>query len=208
MAKKTQTSILPRVQSATIDMPWPNWIVKQFATIPGGMKNATEESLFYGPYNTILHHLFPPNEDFMVVPQCQRPAVGQSIDFTTIFMVELTNTQTPIFYLEIKPPGHLNELSKREQADARMRDRVRELITGLRIPELHGVSALGVQLAFYRYDAATRVLEPPAIPRDPVRVNDTAPAARWSVDLLSDEGHQRVVALATKVKDMARALGV
>ncbi len=187
-------------------MPWPNWILKQFATIPGGMNNATQESLLYGPYNTILHHLFPPNEDFMVVPQYQRPAVGQSIDFTTIFIVESTNTQTPIFYLEINPPGHINELSKREQADTQMRDRVRELITKLRIPKLHGVSALGVQLAFYNYDAATQVVEPRAIPRDPIRVNDTAPAVRWSVDLLSDEGYQQVIELATEVKDMARAL--
>lgn len=142
----------------------------------------------------------------MVVPQYQRPTVGQSIDFTTIFIVESTNTQTPIFYVEIKPPGHLNELSKREQADTQMRDRVRELITELRIPKLHGVSAMGARLAFYHYDAATQILEPPAIPRDPIRVNDTAPTARWSVDLLSEEGYKQLVQLTTEVKDMARAL--
>lgn len=91
----------------------------------------------------------------MVVPQYQRPTIDQSIDFTTMFIVESTNTQHPILYLEIKPPGHLNELSKREQVDIQMRDRVRELMTELRIPKLHGVSALGVRLAFYHYHAAT-----------------------------------------------------
>ncbi|KIJ40236.1 hypothetical protein M422DRAFT_780735 [Sphaerobolus stellatus SS14] len=144
----------------------------------------------------------------MVVPQYQRPTIGQSIDFTTIFIVVSTNTQTPIFYVAIKPPGHLNELSKREQADTQMRDRVRELITKLRIPKLHGISAIGVRLAFYHYDAATQILEPPAIPRDPIRVNDIAPTARWSVDLLSEEGYKQLVQLTTEVKDMARALGV
>lgn len=49
-------------------MPWPNWILKQFATIPSGVDNATQESLLYGPYNTILHYLFPPEEDIVVVP--------------------------------------------------------------------------------------------------------------------------------------------
>lgn len=185
-------------------MPWPSWILKQFATIPGGVNNATQDSLLYGPYNTILHHLFPPEEDFMVVPQYQRPTIGQSIDLTTIFIVESIETQTPIFYLQIKPPGHLNELSKREQADTQMRDHVRELITELRISKLHGASAMGVRPAFYLYDAATRVLEPSAIARDPVRINDTAPATRWDVDLLSDQGYERLVQLATGVKNMAR----
>jgi len=189
-------------------MPWPDWVLKQFATIPGGVNNATQESLLYEPYNTTLGYLFPASEGFMVVPQYQRPTMGQSIDFTTVYVVESANTQTPIFYLEIKPPAHINELSKREQADTQMRDRVRDLITKLRIPKLHGVSALGVRLAFYHYDAATHVLEPPAIPRDPILVNDTAPAVRWSVDLLSDEGYELLVRLATEVKKTAQALGV
>lgn len=144
----------------------------------------------------------------MIVPQYQRPAMGRSIDFTTIFVVKSANTPTPIFYLEIKPPSHINDLSKREQADLQMRDCIRDLITELRTPKLHGVSALGVRLAFYHYDAATQVLEPPAIPRDPILVNDTAPAVRWSVDLLSDEGYEQLDQLATEVKNMARALGV
>jgi len=93
-------------------------------------------------------------------------------------------------------------MSKGEQADTQMRDCVRELITALRIPKLHSISALGVQLVFYNYDATTQVLEPPAIPRDPIRVNDTTPAVGWSVDLLSDEEHQQVVELTAKVQNL------
>jgi len=144
----------------------------------------------------------------MIVPQYQRPTMSRSINFTTIFVVESVNTPTPIFYLEIKPSGHINDLNKREQADLQMRDCIRDLIAELRTPKLHGVSALGVRLAFYDYDATTHVIEPPAIPRDPIRVNDTAPAVRWSVDLLSDEGYERLVQLATEVKNMAHAVGV
>ena len=189
-------------------MPWPNWVLKTFETIPGGMNNATQESLLYGPYNTTLGYLFPASEGFMVVPQYQRPTMGQSIDFTTVFIVESSDTQTPIFYLEIKPPAHIDELSRREQADMQMRERVRDLLHGLRIPKLHGVSAIGTRLSFYHYDVATHVLEPPAIPRDPILINDTAPAERWGVDLLSDEGCERLVQLATEVKNMAKAGGI
>src|SRR5260221_5862187 len=120
----------------------PNWVLKQIAIFPGDVNNSTQESFLYGPYDTILHYLFPPNEYFMA-------AVSTIHDWSTdtIFIVE-SNTQTPIYCVEIKPPGHLNELSEREQADTQTRDSTQELIT-----KLHGVSALSVRLASYQYDA-------------------------------------------------------
>ena len=187
-------------------MPWPNWVLTKFTTIRGGIDQITQESQLYGPYNTMLQFLFPPQEDYMIVPQYQRPQTGQSIDFTTIFIVEHALLQTPIFYLEVKPPAHINDMSKREQADNQMRDRVREFIEELQIPRLHGVSAIGVRVAFYEYDAATKILDPPLILRDPICVNDTAPAERWNTDVLSEYGFQLMVQVAAHVKEMAHAL--
>jgi hypothetical protein len=187
-------------------MPWPDWVLEKFNTIPGGMHAASRESDFYGPYNTLLYYLFPPQDHYMVVPQYQRPPAGSSIDFTTIFVVRQTQTQTPIFYLEIKPPLHYYDISTREAADTQMRDRVRELIGALQIPKLHGVSALGTRLAFYQYDAATRTLEPAAILRDPIRVNDTAPQERWDVNLLEDAGVLRLELLVANIKAMCQAI--
>lgn len=109
----------------------------------------TQESLLFGPYNTILSYLFSASEDFVVVPQYQRPMVGQSIDFTT-----LSNRPRPIFYLKIKPPRHIKWAEQHTDVG-----RVRELITGLQIPKLHGISAYGLH-----YDATAHVLEPAAIP--------------------------------------------
>ena len=173
-------------------MPWPTWILDHFATIPGGMSIATQESSFYGPYTSVLLHLFPPNEGFMVAPERQQPTIKELIYFAVMFIIPSTNTQTPIFYLEVKPPGDIDEPSTRGKADEQIRSRLGEAITKLRIPKLHGISALGVQLAFYNYDAATQAIEPPKIPPDPTHINNAAPAAHWSVNLLSDEGYQQL----------------
>jgi len=175
-------------------------------TIPGGMHATSPESLFYGPYNTLLHYLFPPQEHYMVVPKYQRPPTGSSIDFTTVFIVYQVQIQTPIFYLEVKPPIHYDELSSREAADWQMRECIRELIGALQIPILHGVSALGTRLAFYQYDAETAIIKPFAIPRDPIRVNDTAPRLRWHTDVLSEQGVQLVELIADEIKEMCQAI--
>jgi hypothetical protein len=74
-----------------------------------------------------------------------------AVSFTrTIFIVKSTNTYAPLSYLAIKLPGHIDGLRKREQADTEMRNHVRGLLDSL---ILHGVSALGVRLAFYEFDA-------------------------------------------------------
>ncbi|KAH9968994.1 hypothetical protein BC827DRAFT_1152091 [Russula dissimulans] len=87
-------------------MPWPNWILKQFTPIPGGLDNTAQEFLFY----------VSATDD------------GQTIDIT----LSIRPTRTPPYS---KPPGHINELSKCKQADTQMRDCVRELIAELQIPK-------------------------------------------------------------------------
>ncbi len=58
---------------------------------------------------------------------------------------------------------------------------------------LHAVSALGTKLCFYsintRDDNAT--IDPLAIPQNPMRVNDPAPANRWDSDILEAAGEER-----------------
>jgi hypothetical protein len=92
---------------------------------------------------------------------------GQTIDIT----LSIRPTRTPPYS---KPPGHINELSKCKQADTQMRDCVRELIAELQIPKY-------TASACERTGCVLNVLKPAVIPCDPVRVTDTAPAARWNI---------------------------
>jgi len=48
---------------------------------------------YYGPYNTLLHDLFPHEEHFQVVPQFKGLVYHESIDFTTMYIVR---TRKPV----------------------------------------------------------------------------------------------------------------
>jgi hypothetical protein len=181
---------------------WPEHIVEQFSTVtPLGEIDETE---YYGPYNGLLLDQFPGLEHFMIVPQYKRPTYPQSIDFTTIFIVQ--RRKHPIFFIEIKPAGHIQLISDRAAADKQMRERFEALADKLTIPTLYGVSALGTRLCVYAYDKETAALQPERIDEDPKRVNDRAPAHRWDLDIMAPTGEQRIRELVTHVKDMCAGL--
>lgn len=183
-------------------MPWPSHIIEQFGTItPLGEVDETE---YYGPYNGLLLELFPGPEHFMIVPQYKRPTYPQSIDFTTVFIVQ--RHKHPVFFIEIKPSGHLRKISYRSAADQQMRERFDTFAEEVNIAKLYGVSALGTQLCVYSYDSASGTLIPGAIERDPTHVNDRAPAAWWDVDIMTPEGEQRLRELVIHVKAMCSQL--
>ena len=81
-----------------------------------------------------------------------------------------------------------------------MRNKFDELFDDLAIPILHGISALGPHLSFYAYSKDENNIHPLLI----LQVNDRAPAERWDTDseLMSDDGVQRLTAVANHVKEM------
>lgn len=186
-------------------MPWPTWILQGFEAIPGGVDQAADESLLYGPYNNLLFHLFPPQEGYIIAPQYRQPPEKWSIDFAIVFVVQRENR--PIFFLEIKPGPYLRTDYSRANADRQMRECFLDLhgfVPALRY--FYGISALGTRLSLYIYDVATRELIPHRIEAHSTRLNDLAPADRWNINLLSEEGVARVTALAEEIKQMVVAL--
>ena len=181
-------------------MSWPAYVCSMFDAIPGGVNGATDASLFYGPYNTLLTYLFPPTEDYMISPQVKRPPEGSSTGVTTVFIVQ--RASHPVFFLEIKPPGDYTHRSSRAAADDQVRTQFFELADEVELPVIHGASALGTRLCFYSYTRDSNVLDPPRIPPDVERMNDVAPAARWNLDILSDEGAAKMTQIANEVKAM------
>jgi hypothetical protein len=181
---------------------WPDHILEQFGTVtPLGEVDETE---YYGPYNGLLLDQFPGPEHYMIVPQYKRPTYPQSIDFTTIFIVQ--RHKHPIFFIEIKPAGHIKLISDRAAADKQMRERFEALADQLIIPTLYGISALGTRLCVYTYDKETAVLQPERIGEDTKRVNDRAPANRWNMDVMTSAGEERIRELVAHVKAMCAGL--
>jgi hypothetical protein len=91
------------------------------------------ESDFHGPYNKLLHHIFPWDGDFTVVPQYLPDSRG-SADFIVLYDIQLKNK--PVLILELNPPNHLHLISKRQAADEQLRDRMAD-ISGQRPPFGH-----------------------------------------------------------------------
>jgi len=78
-------------------MSWPQSIIDQFNAVN---PNTTIESEWYGPYNTLLVHIFKYEDGFSVHPQYSLFKSWESIDFTMIYIVE--RKRHPVFILEIK----------------------------------------------------------------------------------------------------------
>ncbi|KIM78064.1 hypothetical protein PILCRDRAFT_824776 [Piloderma croceum F 1598] len=181
-------------------MPWSEGVIEQFEIVD---LYTTEESDFYGPFNSLLVELFPSSEHYQVSPQFKR--IDGSLDFTIQFIVH--RRRIPVFFLEVKTFRSLTLLSARDSADDQMRQRFREFASGT-IPTatLYGISAFGPQFCVYAFESATRSIDPPAVARDLVVVNDIAPEARWAYNLLEPGGEAKFREVVNAVKGMTAGL--
>ncbi|KAI8996271.1 hypothetical protein BD414DRAFT_409153, partial [Trametes punicea] len=179
----------------------PDKIVRQFATVPP----SPSESAYLGPDNKLLYHFFPSDTDFVVVPQ-YLPDPRNAADFTVMFEILLVNR--PVLILGLKPPSHLELLSKRQAADEQIRCRMGDLVGKCPLGTLRAISALGTKLCFYSLDTTDNDAEimPRALPRHLTKVNDTAPANRWDCDILEPAGEERFREIVQRIKDECTAL--
>jgi len=182
-------------------MPWPETLQEQFDIVT--TFGEVDETEYYGPYNSLLSELFPGSEHFMIALK-KRPTHPQYSDFYTLFIAQ--RRKHPVFLIQIRPSGHINNASDRASADEQMRQWFDALYDKLSIPTLYGVSALGTKLCFYLYDSQTGTLTPPAIERDPIVANDRAPADRWNLDVMESDGEQRMKEIVALVKKMCEEL--
>ena len=183
-------------------MAWPGIIPEAFQLAqPDGR---LDESRFYGPYTLLLSYLFPMDERFMICPQYKHPGQSKSIDFTMIFIV--SHNEHPVFFVEVKPSGHVDHITSRESADKQMRKRYKDLGRSVEIPILYGMSALGTKVSFYTYDKGTRSILPKTIKDDGDVVIDTAPADHWSLDVMTPDGERKLREVVNQVKVMCAQL--
>jgi hypothetical protein len=184
---------------------WPQYILDNFARIPA---NTTIENKFYGVYNMILDRECFNTPQFAVEPQyalpnAQTPGVP-TVDFVVTYVVEVNDG--PVFFLEIKPPGHVEHIATRIDADEQMRSRFRSLFNLVPTPRLYGASVMGHRLAFYSVDKVTRAVIPGYVAPSTTHVMDTVPEARWDVDITTEEGYQRFMAIVQEIRQMVDAL--
>ncbi|KAF9444434.1 hypothetical protein P691DRAFT_677586, partial [Macrolepiota fuliginosa MF-IS2] len=120
---------------------------------------------FYGPYNKLLHALFPTDTDFTVTPQYLQIGSTRVVNFLVTY--EVLPRNRPVFVLALKAPRELVYISNRQDADEQMRRRLADLRDTCPIPTLHGVCTMGTRLCFYHVPSGNQnaVIYPPVIPR-------------------------------------------
>jgi hypothetical protein len=187
-------------------MPWPAYIVSKSSRVPD---TEAIENKFYGLYDAILHECFPLTQ-FTVTPQyvtSEAPAGGiGAIDFAITYVIEPLDLDSPVLFIEVKPPTHMPRLSARKNAENQVRSRFGQLTDLVRIPKLYGISALGRQLSYYTYDKDSGVVEPAPLPDNPYLLIDTAPVERWDTNIMQEEGRTKFLTMVEEIKQMVRNL--
>jgi hypothetical protein len=183
-------------------MTWPDYVRASSECVQGDMHGEWE---YYGTYNLILYHLFPPEEGFILFPTQRRPYPPDWKDRKEIYYkVDTYRTgRKPVFLLDIKPPIHLKQESTRVAVDQEMRSRMAGLADALAIPRLYGISAMGLRIAVYEYSKDTGVTILPGIPADHSQPIDASSETYWKCDLLEEEGEAKIRDIAALVKGMA-----
>jgi hypothetical protein len=182
-------------------MVWVEFILEQFGLVG---RFTADESEFYGPYNSLLHDLFPGTEQYYQVgPQLKR--IAGSMDFTFLYIV--MKRRVPVLFIEIKTfLCHDNSYS-RAVADHQMREKFLDVASGsLPKSKLIGVNAMGTRFAVYEYTPQNRQLIPSRIMPHPNFINDTAPKERWNYDILEAGGEAKFRAIVAEIKTMSLAI--
>ena len=178
-------------------MTWSEGITEQFTLVN---RFTTDESDFYGPYNTLLVEFFPAREHYQVSPQFKRVAGSMGL---SIFYI-VSKRKIPVFFIEINTSLAVDDMSLRTEADDQMRKRFAQFASGsLPTPRLFGLSAMGTQFSVYELTTATNQLLPGRTVPNPMFITDMAPRAWWNYDLLTAAGEAKIRELVADVKQMA-----
>jgi hypothetical protein len=117
-------------------MPWPAHIVQKSSRL---LDTEMIESKFYPLYDDILNECFP-RTIFSISPQYATPltqtgGVG-AIDFAITYVIEALNIDSPVFFIEVKPPTHLPIILARKDAENQVRRRFGEISHLVKVPKL------------------------------------------------------------------------
>ncbi|KAF8880505.1 hypothetical protein BD779DRAFT_1675855 [Infundibulicybe gibba] len=139
-------------------MPLPNYIKDTFEWIN---PTTTLDNDYCGAYNSLLRRAFPIEDGYMINPQVAETISSHDDEFVMYFRVEFH--RTIVFFAEVGTAIAIKDSSARATADDQTRLRLSQL-SDKGLTELHGMSALGTRLRFYRsacLDGPTKSLTPP-----------------------------------------------
>ena len=165
-------------------VPLPNYITRAFAE-PRPEKS--DAACYYGPYNTLLHYLFPASQGFEVVPF---PQPGH--DRSLLFIVK--KFKSPVLFFDVRaplPPHTTDPTPFIEEAMRDMSHALRKILA-----KTKGISMFGPMFVVYEYEYDAAANELDAHVGSPALIE----GGEGIRDIRTEEGMERM-------KEMARCIG-
>ncbi|KAF8579668.1 hypothetical protein K439DRAFT_1620376 [Ramaria rubella] len=182
--------------------PWDKKLRIEFEGVPA---NATDESLWYGPWDTAIHRLFKDGEGFQIAPQHLRADHRGEPEWTIFYLIKAGTI--PVCVVEIKPYRDLKRPQARVRAYAQVKERLKVLVIDDNpIPTMYGISVIGERFLIMTMMTHTGMITP-AINTHPTAdtaMTEIAPAALWRNQVLKNSGYRRLMAMVRNIKEMCK----
>ncbi|KAL4067259.1 hypothetical protein V8B97DRAFT_943359 [Scleroderma yunnanense] len=187
-------------------MPWSEKVLQQFQAVP--VLPLLLQDQYHGPFNKLLHTLFPVDSDFTVSPQFLMPLAEESADFIVMFEILVQNR--PVLVLQLKDLRDLQFISSRQTAHQQIRRHMGDIAEAGLCPirTLYGIIAMGTRMCFYHVDARDPhpCIVPVALSRHPTRINNPAPEEWWDCDVLKADGEARLREVVDEIMEACTEL--
>lgn len=177
--------------NATAPNVYDKILLYEFNAVPLTSEN---ESQWYGPWSSLLHRLFPPEQGFQFSLQCDHAKLtGEPGSY---FIVKYYGCVTAC--IQVKPFSHYNHPEKRLAAYTQLHDRLEKFIqnpssNNANASAIFGLSCSGPQYMIMKANTITGQIHPTLhiIPEElnaTTSMIKTAPQKWWNNHILKKEG--------------------
>ncbi|KAF8573008.1 hypothetical protein K439DRAFT_1625368 [Ramaria rubella] len=180
--------------------PWDKKLRIKFEEVPA---NATDESLWYGPWDMAIHRLFKDGEGFQITPQHLRAGHHGEPEWTIFYLIHAGTI--PICVVEIKPYCDLKRPQARVSAYCQVEKRLKVLVINDHpIPTMYGVSVIGEQFLIMTMKTCTGVITPALTNNPDPDLTEITPVVLWRNQVLKRSGFRRLMEMVTNIKDLCK----
>ena len=179
-------------------LPWDAKLQSKFEDVP---KNATDESLWYGPWDTILHRLFRDNEGFQIVLQHLKMGHRGEPEWSVFYLVKAGSI--PVCVIKVKPLWHLKRPQRCIDVYNQVLDCLKEFVLDCPpIPTLYRLSMVGDRFLIMTMLNLTGICSPALKDGPGVPLPEVAPGPWWCNQAMKRSGYRRLVRMVTKIKEL------